>query len=105
MIIICNKCETKFKVLDNLIPPEGKMVQCSYCNAKWRQDNVAELSTNLGLCVFWIITLCITFSILYLGLIIVYGNTIPIPKFLSDLLISFGIPIEGGNLFGREFDR
>ena len=105
MIITCNNCKTKFEVLDNLIPPEGKMVQCSYCNAKWKQDNVAEVSTNLGLWVFWVITLCITFSILYVGLIIVYGNTIPIPKMLSDLLISFGIPIEGGNLFGREFDR
>ena len=105
MIITCKKCKTKFKVLDNLIPPEGKIVQCSFCNAKWKQDSVSEVASNLGLWVFWIITLSITFSILYVGLIIVFGNSIPIPNLLSDFLINIGIPIEGGNLFGREFDR
>ena len=38
-------------------------------------------------------------------IIIVYGNAIPIPNILSDFLIKMGIPIEGGNLFGREFNR
>ena len=105
MIIICNNCKTKFNVSDNLIPPEGRMVRCSYCNAKWKQENVSETSSNLGLWIFWIITLSITFSILYLGLIIVFGNIIPIPKELFNFLIDIGIPIEGGSLFGREFDR
>tara|TARA_Y100001968_G_C19149266_1_gene615356 strand:+ start:184 stop:501 length:318 start_codon:yes stop_codon:yes gene_type:complete len=105
VIIICNNCKTKFKVLDSLIPPEGRMVQCSYCNAKWKQDNISEVSSNVGLWIFWIITLSITLSILYLGIIIVYGNAIPIPNILYDFLIKMGIPIEGGNLFGREFNR
>ena len=70
MIIICNNCKTKFKVLDSLIPPEGRMVQCSYCNAKWKQDNISEVSSNVGLWIFWIITLSITLSILYVGIII-----------------------------------
>ena len=105
MIIICNNCKTKFKVLDNLVPPEGRMVQCSYCNAKWKQDNISEVSSNIGLCIFWIITLSITLSILYVGLIIVYGSAIPIPDILSNFLINMGIPIEGGSIFGREFNR
>ena len=105
MIVTCDRCKTKFRVLDNLIPPEGKMVQCSYCNAKWKQDSISEVSSNIGLWVFWILTLSITFSIIYIGLIIVFGNAIPIPDLLSDFLIKIGIPIEGGNLFGREFYR
>jgi predicted Zn finger-like uncharacterized protein len=105
VIIICNNCKTKFKVVDNLIPPEGKMVQCSYCNAKWKQDPISEINSNLGLWLFWIITLSITFTILYIGLIIVFGNAIPIPKELINFLTSLGIPIEGGSLFGREFNR
>jgi predicted Zn finger-like uncharacterized protein len=105
VILICDNCETKFKVLDNLIPPEGKMVQCSYCNSKWKQDSISEVSSNIGLCIFWIITLSITFSILYVGLIIVFGNAIPITKDLHNLLSYLGIPIDGGSLFGREFSR
>lgn len=105
MIIICNNCKTKFKVQDNLIPPEGKMVKCSYCNAIWKQDNVSEITSNTSLWIFWIITLTITFSILYIGLIIVFGDTIPIPKILYDFLTYIEIPIEGGSLFGREFNR
>ena len=102
---IRDSCKTKFNVSDNLIPPEGRMVRCSYCNAKWKQENISEASSNLGLWIFWIITLSITFSILYLGLIIVFGNIIPVPKELFNLLVDIGIPIDGGNLFGREFNR
>ena len=105
MIIVCNNCKTKFKLQDNLIPPEGRMVQCSYCNAKWKQNSVSESSSKIGLWVFWMINLSITFSILYLGLIIIYGSLIPIPEKLLYILTNIGIPIEGGNLFGREFNR
>ena len=105
MIIKCQNCSRKFIAKDSDIPKEGRMVQCSYCHAKWKQDNVSEVSSNFGLWIFWIITLSITLSILYVGIIIVYGNAIPIPNILSDFLIKMGIPIEGGNLFGREFDR
>ena len=80
MIVICNNCKTKFKVLDSLIPPEGRMVQCSYCHAKWKQDNISEVSSKVGLWIFWIITLSITLSILYIGIIIVYGNAIHFHK-------------------------
>ena len=86
MIIVCNNCKTKFKLQDNLIPPEGRMVQCSYCNAKWKQNSVSESSSKIGLWVFWMITLSITFSILYLGLIIIYGSLIPIPEKLLYIL-------------------
>ena len=105
MIITCNKCETKFKLLDRLIPPEGKMVQCSYCNNIWKQENNIEVPSLAGLWCFWIITFIITFSILYIGLIIIFGNQIPIPQTLNNFLKDMGVPVDGGNLFGRSFQR
>ena len=105
MIITCNKCKTKFKVLDRLIPSDGKMVQCSYCNTIWKQENKSETPSHLGLWVFWILTLIITCSILYVGLIIVFGNQIPIPQNLHNFLKDIGVPVDGGNLFGRSFSR
>ena len=105
MIITCNKCKTKFRVLDRLIPPEGKMVKCSCCNTIWKQHNKYEMPSQSGLWVFWIITFSITFSILYIGLIIVFGDQIPIPQNLHDFLKDIGIPVDGGALFGRSFER
>ena len=105
MIITCNKCKTKFKVLDRLIPSDGKMVQCSYCNTIWKQGNKSETPSHLGLWFFWILTLIITCSILYVGLIIVFGNQIPIPQNLHNFLKDIGVPVDGGNLFGRSFSR
>ena len=105
MIITCNKCKTKFRVLDRLIPPEGKMVKCSCCNTIWKQHNKYEMPSQSGLWFFWIITFSITFSILYIGLIIVFGHQIPIPQNLHNFLKDIGIPVDGGALFGRSFDR
>ena len=105
MIITCDKCKTKFKVLDRLIPPEGKKVKCSCCGKIWKQENKSETPSKLGLWIFWIITFLITFSILYIGLIIVFGNQIPITDNLSNYLKTIGIPVDGGALFGRSFTR
>tara|TARA_B110000238_G_C15985251_1_gene377849 strand:+ start:454 stop:771 length:318 start_codon:yes stop_codon:yes gene_type:complete len=105
VIITCNKCKTKFKVLDLLIPSGGKMVQCSYCEKIWKQENKSETPSYLGLWFFWILTFIITSSILYVGLIIIFGNQIPIPQNLHNFLKDIGVPVDGGNLFGRSFKR
>ena len=35
MIINCNKCNKKFKVNDNLIPSEGRLLKCGNCGNSW----------------------------------------------------------------------
>ena len=35
MIICCNNCNKKFEVNSDLIPAEGRLVQCSACNHEW----------------------------------------------------------------------
>tara|TARA_B100001996_G_C18523721_1_gene540267 strand:+ start:139 stop:585 length:447 start_codon:yes stop_codon:yes gene_type:complete len=35
MIISCEKCTKKFNIQDNLIPDEGRLLQCGSCNHKW----------------------------------------------------------------------
>ena len=35
MIISCEKCSKKFNLEDNLIPTEGRELQCGVCNHKW----------------------------------------------------------------------
>ena len=35
MIISCENCQKKFDVDDNLIPENGRMLQCSSCDHKW----------------------------------------------------------------------
>ena len=35
MIIKCNNCNKKFKIDADLIPKEGRLLQCSSCNHKW----------------------------------------------------------------------
>ena len=35
MIISCEKCSKKFNLEDNLIPTEGRELQCGICNHKW----------------------------------------------------------------------
>lgn len=35
MIISCENCSKKFDVDDNLIPENGRMLQCSSCDHKW----------------------------------------------------------------------
>tara|TARA_B100001093_G_scaffold185079_1_gene177810 strand:+ start:289 stop:786 length:498 start_codon:yes stop_codon:yes gene_type:complete len=35
MIITCNNCHKKFQIDENLIPDEGRLLQCNNCNNKW----------------------------------------------------------------------
>ena len=35
MIISCEACNKKFEINSNLIPPEGRMLQCGSCNNQW----------------------------------------------------------------------
>ena len=35
MIISCENCNKKFEVSDNLIPEQGRLLQCSSCDHKW----------------------------------------------------------------------
>ena len=35
MIITCEKCSKKFNINDNLIPKEGRQLQCGSCGYKW----------------------------------------------------------------------
>ena len=35
MIVSCDNCNKKFEVDDNLIPSEGRMLQCGNCNNQW----------------------------------------------------------------------
>ena len=43
MIISCPNCKKKFEVADNLIPQNGRLLQCSGCSNKWFFKN--ETST------------------------------------------------------------
>jgi predicted Zn finger-like uncharacterized protein len=35
MIITCNNCSKKFNIDSNVIPEDGRLLQCSACNYKW----------------------------------------------------------------------
>jgi hypothetical protein len=35
MIISCEKCNKKFELADNLIPNEGRLLQCGLCSYQW----------------------------------------------------------------------
>ena len=35
MIIGCENCNKRFEVSDNLIPDQGRLLQCSSCDHKW----------------------------------------------------------------------
>ena len=44
MIISCKKCNKKFEVNSDLIPDEGRQLQCSSCNYEWffREKSIAN---------------------------------------------------------------
>ena len=46
MIITCEKCNKKFNIQDDLIPQEGRYLQCGSCNHKWFYKSLTE-NTNL----------------------------------------------------------
>ena len=35
MIILCEKCNKKFELADNLVPKEGRLLQCGSCTYQW----------------------------------------------------------------------
>ena len=35
MIITCPSCQKKFELDDNLLPENGRTLQCGSCNYKW----------------------------------------------------------------------
>ncbi len=43
MILVCPSCESKFKVPDNAIPPEGRKVRCAQCGNAWHATKAHEL--------------------------------------------------------------
>ena len=50
MIISCEKCAKKFNVNDNLIPNDGRNLQCSSCGHKWffkKKTNEEKLEEKL----------------------------------------------------------
>ena len=49
MIISCTQCDKKFEIESNLIPSEGRLLQCSSCNHKWfyKRDILEETKVVL----------------------------------------------------------
>ena len=51
MIIDCPCCEKKFEIDQNLIPEEGRLLQCGFCNEKWffniNEKEVSETKKNV----------------------------------------------------------
>lgn len=43
MILVCPSCDSKFKVADNAIPPEGRKVRCAQCKHSWHATKANEL--------------------------------------------------------------
>ena len=46
MIISCEKCARKFNVDDNLIPHDGRNLQCSLCDHKWFFKKKTNVDNN-----------------------------------------------------------
>jgi predicted Zn finger-like uncharacterized protein len=51
MIIDCPSCKKKFEIDQNLIPEEGRLLQCGFCNEKWFFDKdkkkISETKLNV----------------------------------------------------------
>ena len=47
MIINCEQCNKKFEVESNLIPAEGRMLQCGSCEHKWFYKNESINENNI----------------------------------------------------------
>lgn len=105
MIISCPKCKIKFRVTENKIPSHGRRVQCSQCSYQWKALGKAEISSSTGKIFFIFLFLIVSFLILFIGSVIIFGDKIPMPEFISTWLESIGIPITEGELFGRSYKR
>ena len=49
MIITCGQCHKKFEIESNLIPKNGRLLQCSSCSHKWfyKRDILEETKVVL----------------------------------------------------------
>ena len=50
MIITCPSCQKKFELDDNLLPENGRILQCGSCNYKWffkKKDEIKFLEKQL----------------------------------------------------------
>ena len=51
MIIVCPCGEKKFEIDQNLIPEEGRLLQCGFCDKKWffnkDKNEVSEIKINV----------------------------------------------------------
>ena len=43
MIISCEKCSKKFEISDNLIPDQGRLLQCGSCSYQWHYVPTSRL--------------------------------------------------------------
>ena len=46
MIISCEKCNKKFEISNNLIPEEGRILQCGSCSHKWHFKPIIEQKSS-----------------------------------------------------------
>jgi len=46
MRLICPNCDTQYEVDDNVIPDEGRDVQCSSCGKTWFQKSAAQMEAD-----------------------------------------------------------
>ena len=47
MIISCTQCDKKFEIDSNLIPSDGRLLQCSSCNHKWfYKKKIEKIATD-----------------------------------------------------------
>ena len=51
MIIVCPSCQKKFEIDQNLIPEEGRLLQCGFCNKKWffnkNENEVSDIDLKI----------------------------------------------------------
>ena len=43
MIIQCENCNKKFEIQDNLIPDEGRLLECGSCSHQWHYTPITKL--------------------------------------------------------------
>jgi predicted Zn finger-like uncharacterized protein len=46
MIIVCENCNKKFEINDNLIPERGRLLQCGSCDHQWFFKKVIKDKTS-----------------------------------------------------------
>ena len=49
MIINCQKCNKKFKVDDDLIPAQGRLLKCGNCGNSWFYENNKEKPKDINI--------------------------------------------------------